>query len=64
MNGWQFARAPQGWEWHRLGENGQPRMNRSRAFASLLECLEDATRHGYSVSVPGANVRPESPVRG
>ena len=55
MNGWQFARWVQGWQWHRLGEGGEPSRKSTRVFPTLLECLEDATRHGYSPGMPGGD---------
>ena len=52
MLGWQFARVADGWEWYRLSRRGQLSTRSARVFSSLLECLTDATRNGYSVSVP------------
>ena len=52
MLGWQFARVAEGWEWYRLSRAGELNIRSARAFASLLECLADATKNGYSVSVP------------
>ena len=56
--GWEFVRVREGWEWHRLGVRGQLDVDSSRVFATLLECLEDAKRHGYSVCVPARVATP------
>lgn len=56
--GWEFARVRDGWEWQRLGTHGQLHVDRSRVFATLLECLEDAKRHGYSVCMPARVATP------
>jgi hypothetical protein len=49
MNGWHFTRELDGWRWHRVNScPGVPTIT-SGAFGSLLECLNDATRSGYSL---------------
>ena len=56
--GWEFARVREGWQWHRLGASGELHVNGSGVFATLLECLEDAKRHGYSVCMPASVATP------
>lgn len=58
MMGWQFARVAEGWEWQRLGEAGKLGLHSTRVFATLLECLDDAARNGYSFGMPAGNVAP------
>jgi hypothetical protein len=48
MDGWHFTHGPHGWEWHRTAGGGNLKSS-ARAFASLLECLNDAKTHGYSL---------------
>ena len=58
MNGWQFARVVEGWQWQRLDDHGELSVKSMRVFPTLLECLEDAARSGYSLSMPGLNAPP------
>jgi len=46
---WVFLHAGAGgWEWRRLHEESGIDVQRSeRVFRSLLECIRDATAHGY-----------------
>jgi len=56
--GWRFARFEEGWEWFRLNDAGQLDASSLRVFATVLECLEDATSNGYSCSAPAEAGRP------
>ena len=47
MKGWLFTRFSDGWRWHDFSGEALPRRS-VYAFPSLLECLSDATRNGYS----------------
>ena len=58
MIGWHFARATDGWEWFRITDAGQLGASSARIFASVLECLDDATKNGYSFIVPGGDGLP------
>ena len=60
MDGWHFTRGPEGWEWHRTARCGELKSS-TRAFASLLECLNDAKTHGYSLIVAGDKWMPGAP---
>jgi hypothetical protein len=56
MDGWHFTRGPEGWQWHRLADGESPNTSSARAFPSLLECLEDAKRNGYSLILQSENL--------
>lgn len=47
MKGWLFTRFSDGWRWHDFSDEARPRRS-ANAFPSLLECMNDATRNGYS----------------
>jgi hypothetical protein len=47
MKGWLFTRFSDGWRWHDFTDEARPRRS-ANAFPSLLECVNDATRNGYS----------------
>ena len=47
MKGWLFTRFSDGWRWHDFNNQMLPRRSAS-AFTSLLDCINDATRNGYS----------------
>jgi hypothetical protein len=57
MNGWHFTHDTDGWRWHRITEGVVSKNTRSRGFGSLLECLDDATRNGYSMGAPAQDLR-------
>jgi len=59
---WVFLHAGSGgWEWQRINEESGTDIQRSeRVFRSLLECIRDATEHGYLA--PGHN-EPATPRR-
>jgi hypothetical protein len=57
MNGWHFTHGTDGWRWHRMAEGVMIENTRSRAFGSLLECLDDATRNGDSTGAPAQGLR-------
>jgi hypothetical protein len=52
MNGWHFTHELDGWRWHRVSSYAGTLPISSRAFGSLLECLNDATKSGYSLAAP------------
>ena len=45
---WSFTRSPEGWQWHRAGSTLVESRRSSRAFATLLDCINDAAEHGYN----------------
>jgi hypothetical protein len=47
MKGWLFTRFSDGWRWHDFSDEAQPRRS-ANAFSSLRDCVNDATRNGYS----------------
>jgi hypothetical protein len=55
MNGWHFTRETDGWRWHRMRDNAGGVPASSTAFRSLLECIEHATKNGYSLGIPARN---------
>jgi hypothetical protein len=56
MSGWQFTREANGWRWHRIAQGIVLESTSSPSFRSLLECLNDATSHGYSLVAPAQNL--------
>jgi hypothetical protein len=48
MKGWLFTRFSDGWRWNDFTDETLPHRS-ARAFPSLLECVNDATRNGYSL---------------
>lgn len=50
MSGLHFTQEVDGWRWHRIAANGGLATNSAHAFASLLDCLNDATKTGYALS--------------
>ena len=54
MNGWQFEQAEGGlWHWLFIDPQGfRETKNSTRGFATLVECLKDAERHGYDPDEP------------
>jgi hypothetical protein len=57
VNSWSFTREVTGWRWHRIAENVGVENTSSRAFASFLECIDDAGRNGYRVAAAAQNLR-------
>ena len=47
MKGWLFTHVSDGWRWQEFNKN-EALVRRSIAFASLLQCVTDARRNGYS----------------
>jgi hypothetical protein len=62
MIGWHFARLADGWEWFRITKAGELGASSARAFTSVSECLDDATKNGYSFSVPAGDGVPNRAV--
>ena len=56
MDGWHFTRLPDGWQWHRISSSVGVATINSRAFESLLECLNDATKNGYALTAPSGSL--------
>jgi hypothetical protein len=56
MNRWHFTRETDGWRWHRMRDDAGRAQASSTAFRSLLECMEHATKNGYSPGVPARNL--------
>ena len=46
--GWSFSRSDAGWEWHYAGSPMVESKRSLRAFPSLIECMNDASLHGYN----------------
>ena len=51
MNGWRFTRDPSGWRWHCDSSDAAGGNLSSGAFGSLLDCMNDAKRNGYTPSL-------------
>ena len=49
MDGWNFTRTPDGWEWQRHEKTGQITKRSRGVFLTLLECITDATANGYAI---------------
>lgn len=54
MKGWLFTHVADGWRWQEFKNEALAR--RSIAFASLLECVTDARRNGYSFTAHFRNL--------
>jgi hypothetical protein len=61
LGNWVFLNTSGRWEWRRLDPNGSADLARSAGvFSSLMECMNDARKHGYLP--PGYN-EPATPRR-
>jgi hypothetical protein len=50
MNGWAFTKARDGWRWLWVDGGGNLVKASARPLRSLVECVRDAMKHGYSVT--------------
>jgi hypothetical protein len=47
-SGWTFSQTPtQEWEWVCMDPEGNVAARSTRTFKTLMECVQDATKHGY-----------------
>ena len=53
MDGWHFTSSAEAWRWHCVDEAGELIKASSRSFPSLIECISDAMKNGYSIIVAG-----------
>jgi hypothetical protein len=53
MDGWHFTSDAAGWRWHCIDVDGKVVKGSSEAFPSLIQCIGDAMKHGYSLIVAG-----------
>jgi hypothetical protein len=49
MNGWPFTKGRDGWHWHLVGPAGNLLKTSSRPLRSLMECIRDAMKNGYTL---------------
>jgi hypothetical protein len=52
MEGWAFTKDRDGWRWLWLDRAGNLVKTSSCPLRSLLECVRDAMKHGYSIVPP------------
>ncbi len=50
MNGWAFTKVRDGWCWIWIDAAGNVVRASGRPLRSLIECVRDAMKHGYSTT--------------
>jgi hypothetical protein len=51
VNGWAFTKARDGWRWLSIDTAGNLVKTSPRPLRSLIECVRDAMKHGYSIAL-------------
>lgn len=53
MDEWAFTKSRDGWRWLCMDRAGNPIKTSSRPLRTLVDCVRDAMKHGYSIIVAG-----------